>query len=183
MTELSPWSIAGAILASLGGGALIVAALLNWLGNIIAKRILQREQQELGLAHLSYDKHVQHVVDYYAMFYKSYQLCQRTARADLIRHPDREDLDTKKDYLAKVDDIASEWNNRQGLLRLVLPQPAFSLHEQAVVELNNFKNLVKAYDHNSIDSRNALKDCFVKNDAIKQQLESCLRVHLRTDKV
>lgn len=183
MTELSPWSIAAVILASLGGGGVIVAALLHWLGNIIARRILQREQQELGLAHLSYDKHVQHVADYYAMFYKSYQLIQRTTQADLIQHPDRADLDTKEDYLAKVDDIASEWNNQQGLLRLVLPQKALNLHEQAINEFNKFTNLVKAYDHNSIESRNALNDCFSKIDTIKQQLESCLRIHLRTDKV
>jgi hypothetical protein len=194
MPDTSPWSIAGAILASLGGGAIIVAALLRWLGDIIAKRILQREQsvllagleelkQELGLARLSYDKHVQHVVDYYAMFYKSYQLCQRTSRADLIRHPDREDLDTKKDYISKIDDIANDWNMRQGLLRLVLPQQALNLHEQAIGEFNAFKNLVKSYDNNSMESRNALKDCFIRIDAIKQQLESCLRIHLRTDKV
>lgn len=194
MPDTSPWSIAGAILFSLGGGAVIVAALLRWLGDIIAKRILHREQgallagleelkQELGLARLSYDKHVQNVVDYYAMFYKSYQLCQRTSRADLIRHPDRDDLDTKKDYLSKIDDIADDWSERQGLLRLVLPRQALNLHEQAIAEFNNFKSLVKSYDNNSVESRTSIKDCFVRIDALKQQLEICLRVHLRTDKV
>jgi hypothetical protein len=194
MTEPSVWSITGAIIVSLGGGAFIVAALLKWLGNVIASRILQREQsvlaaglenlkQELGLSRLSYDKHVQHVVDYYAMFYKSYQLSQRASRADLLRYPDREDLDTKQDYLAKIDDIASEWGSRQGLLRLVLPQQVLNLHEQAIEELNNFKDLVTAYDCNSATSREALKRSFVKIDAIKKQIESCLRVHLRTDTV
>jgi hypothetical protein len=194
MTELTPWTIAGTILTSLGGGALIVAVLLKWLGGIIAKRILQREQsalltsledlkQELELVRLSYGKHVQHVVDYYTMFYKLYQLSQCTAHADLIRHPDREDLDTKKDYLSKVDDIASDWNNRQGLLRLVLPQQTLTLHERAISEFNNFKNLVKAYDRNSMESRNALNDCFRKINEIKQEIENCLRVYLRTDKV
>lgn len=61
---------------------------------------LEKLKQELGLTQLSYDKHVQHVVDYYAMFYTAYELAQRTEQVDLIRHPDREDLDTKKDYLA-----------------------------------------------------------------------------------
>ena len=194
MTEPSVWSIAGAILASLGGGAVIVAALLKLWGNVIAKRILQREEsalaagleelkQELGLSRLSYEKHVLHVVEYYAMFYKSYLLSQRTARADLLRHPDRQDLDTKQDYLAKIDDIASEWTGRQGLLRLVLPQQALNLHEQAIDEFNNFKDLVTSYDCNSVESRDALKESFVKIDIIKKQIESCLRVHLRTDTV
>jgi len=194
MIEPSLWSLAGTILASLGGGSLIVAALLKWWAGVIANRILQREQstltagleqlkQELGLSRLSYDKHVQHVVDYYAMFYKSYQLSQRTARGDILRHPDREDLDTKKDYLAKIDDIASEWGSRQGLLRLVLPQQVLNLHEQAITEFNNFKDLVAAYAGNSIESRGTLKESFAKIDIIKKQIERCLRVHLRTDTV
>ena len=112
MAEPSIWSITGAILASLGGAGLIVAALLKWLGQVVANRILQNEQsqlatnleklrQELGLTRLSYDRHVQHVVDYYAMFYKSYQLARRTEQADLVWHPDREDLDTKKGLFGK----------------------------------------------------------------------------------
>jgi hypothetical protein len=194
MSDLTPWSIAGAILSSLGGGALIVAVLFKWLGDLTAKRILQREQnavlvsleglkQELGLARLSYDKHVQHVVDYYAMFYKSYQLCQRTAHFDLIRHPDRPDLDTKKDYLDRIDDIADEWNNRQGLVRLVLPRKALELHEQALAELNTFKDFVKRFNRNSEKSRDNLRDSFHRIDAIKTSLEGCLREHLRTDKI
>lgn len=194
MSESSVWSIAAAIVVSLGGGGIIVAALLNWLGKIIASRILQREQgvlatelerlkQDLGLSRISYDKHVLHVVDYYAMFYKSYQLSQRAARADLLRYPDREDLNTKQDYLAKIDDVASEWGSRQGLLRLVLPQEVLNLHEQAIAEFNDFKDLVTSYDCNSAASRNALKDSFVRIDTIKNKIERSLRVHLRTDTI
>jgi len=194
MAEPSIWSITGAILASLGGAGLIVAALLKWLGQVVANRILQNEQsqlatnleklrQELGLTQLSYDRHVQHVVDYYAMFYKSYQLARRTEQADLVWHPDREDLDTKKDYLARIDDIADDWNGRQGLLRLVLPCEALKLHVQAIDAFNTFKNLVAAYDGNNHQSREALRESFLKIEAIKKQLESCLRVHLRVDSV
>ena len=40
------WSIAGAIIASLGGGALIVLGLSSWLGKLWASRILQNERQQ-----------------------------------------------------------------------------------------------------------------------------------------
>ena len=136
-----------------------------------------------GLARLSYDKYVEHVADYYSMFYKSYQLCRRTSQADLIRHPDRADLDTKKDYLSKNDYIANDWNERQGLLRLILPQQALSLHEQAVDEFNSFTRLVRSFDGSSMESRYAIKDCFLRINTLKQQLEVCLRLHLRSDSV
>lgn len=38
------WEIALAIIASLGGGALLVATFANWLGGIWAKRMLQNER-------------------------------------------------------------------------------------------------------------------------------------------
>jgi len=38
------FKIAAAIIASLGGGALIVAAFANWLGGVWAKRMLQNER-------------------------------------------------------------------------------------------------------------------------------------------
>jgi len=167
---------------------------MKWLGDVIAQRISRDEQntlnkgledlkQELGLARLSYERHAQHVVDYYAMFYKSYQLAQQTEHADLIRRPDQEDLDTKKNYLAKIDCIADEWNSRQGVLRLILPKEALTLHERAIGDLNRFKDLVADFDNSSSESRAALHDAFVKIDATKRELEACLRNYLRVDKV
>ncbi len=44
MTYTDVLSIAGAVIASFGGGALIVAAFSHWLGNIWAKRMLQNER-------------------------------------------------------------------------------------------------------------------------------------------
>lgn len=44
MTVDDVFKIAGAIIASLGGGAIIVAAFANWLGGIWAKRMLQTER-------------------------------------------------------------------------------------------------------------------------------------------
>lgn len=194
MSDQSVWNIAFAILASIGGGGLVVGVLVKWLGDVIAQRISRNEQnalnekledlkQELGLARYSYERHAQHVVDYYAMFYKSYQLAQQTEHADLIRRPGQEDLDTKKNYLAKIDGIADEWNTRQGLLRLILPKEALTLHGRAIGDLNRFKDLVADFDHGSSESRAALRDAFVKIDITKRELEDCLRSHLRVDKV
>lgn len=193
-SDSSPFSIAAAILLSLGGGAAIVAGLFRWLGDITARRILQNEQnavllqieelrKELGLTALSYDKHVHHVVDYYAMFYRHYQLCQRTSHADILRWPDREDIDTKKDFLEKIDSFAEDWNSRQGLLRLILPSPILIIHEKIISALNDFKDKVQDFDRSDQSSRDNLQQSFVKIDALKQQLETGLRNHLRTDKV
>jgi hypothetical protein len=37
-------SIVGSVLLALGGGAVIVAALVKWLGHLVAERILERER-------------------------------------------------------------------------------------------------------------------------------------------
>ena len=190
----SLFSIAGAILLSLGGGAAIVAGLFRYLGEITARRIIQKEQnivlreieelrKEIGLTSSSYDKHLGHVVDYYQIFYRHYLLCQRTAHADIVRHPDREDLNTKKDFLNKIDAFAEDWNSRQGLLRLVLPSSSMEIHEQIVTALNDFKDKVDDFDNRSQESRDALLHSFKEIDRLKQQLEANLRTHLRTDKV
>lgn len=193
-TDSSPFTTAAAILLSLGGGAAIVAGLFRWLGDITAKRILQKEQnvvlfqieelrKELGLTALSYDKHVHHVVDYYAMFYRHYQLCQRTAHADILRWPDREDIDTKKDFLDKIDNFAEDWNSRQGLLRLILPSCILAIHEEIISALNDFKDKVQDFDRSKQKTRDELQQSFVGIDSLKRQLETALRNHLRTDKV
>jgi hypothetical protein len=168
--------------------------LFRWLGDITARRILQSEQnvvllqieelrKEICLAASSYDKHVHHVVDYYATFYCHYQLCQRTSHADILRWPDRDDLDTKKDFLDKIDAFAEDWNSRQGLLRLILPSPILAIHEQIISALNSFKDKVQAFDRGNQASRDELQQSFVRIDNLKKQLEAGLRSHLRTDKV
>lgn len=197
MSDYTPWSLAAAILTSLGGGAVIVVALFKWLGELTAKRILQREQnivlasfeglkQELSLARLSYDKHVQHVVEYYAMFYRSYSLAQRTANADFYIHPEHGDVDAKQDYLDQIDSISEEWQSKQGLLRILLPHQALDLHEKAIDEFNSFKDLVKKFQKKVGEerekTRQELISSFNRLHEIKDDLEQCLREHLRTDR-
>ena len=44
MTITDAWRVALAVLASLGGGSLIVAALSSWLGKVWADRLMQRDR-------------------------------------------------------------------------------------------------------------------------------------------
>ena len=75
MADINVWAISGTILTSLGGGALIVAALFRLLGELTAKRILQKEQgeilksieelkQELGLMKSNYEKNAEWIIEF-----------------------------------------------------------------------------------------------------------------------
>jgi hypothetical protein len=48
------WEIVFGVLTSLGGGALIAAGLVHWLGNVWAKRLIQNEKAKLQLDLESY---------------------------------------------------------------------------------------------------------------------------------
>jgi hypothetical protein len=195
MSNISVWDIVGGILASLGGGALIVAALFKWLGEVMAKRILQKEQnavliqieglkQELALTRLSYEHHVQDIVEYYAMFYKHYQACAAVVNADAHYFRDTDTtINTKDDYLAHRDEFADEWNKRQGLVRLILPSPMVLIHSQIISALNKFKGKVEFFDTAKPETRAALVEAFNNIQSLKEQLERGLRDHLRVDKL
>ncbi len=91
-------NLVAAVVASFGSGALIVIGLSAWLGNLWAKRILQTEsaafqreiesiRHELNITKSSYDQRLSFILEYYAVFYRHYRLCQRTALADAHRKP------------------------------------------------------------------------------------------------
>lgn len=46
MIDINTWDIAQSILASIGGGALLVAACSSWLAKLMSKRIIQNEQAQ-----------------------------------------------------------------------------------------------------------------------------------------
>ncbi|HET8923780.1 MAG TPA: hypothetical protein VFN26_12395 [Candidatus Acidoferrum sp.] len=46
MTTGDVWGVAGAVLASLGGGSVIVAAFSNWLGKLWADRLMEKERAQ-----------------------------------------------------------------------------------------------------------------------------------------
>jgi|CXWL01.1.fsa_nt_gi hypothetical protein len=188
------WEIAAAIFLSLGGAGVIVGALFKWLGEVTLERIVRKEQnavlislealkQELGIAKFSYEKHIQHVVDYYAMFYRAYQLCQITSNSDLTRHPTKSEVDTKQFYMESIDEQAREWNEKVGVLRLVMPNAVLDLHAKAVDELNLFKTAVKIYRASETRDDAEIRGSFKRLHEIKCQLEAQLRTHLRADKV
>lgn len=192
MADINVWEIAAAILTSLGGGALIVAGLFKWLGELTAKRILQREQgdilksieelkQELSLLKSNYEKNAEWVIEFYSMFYRHYQLAHRAARADIIQHPNRPDEDTKKRYLDEVDELADEWNRAQALARILLPSNLLALHEQAIDKFNVFKDAVKSFDRADQISRERVQCRFNDLHELKCELENGVREYLRSE--
>ena len=75
MTFKDLLQIAGLILGSLGGGALLVVALSSWLGHLWASRILQTEKahleeklealrHEFGIAKSAYEHYLDLILDY-----------------------------------------------------------------------------------------------------------------------
>jgi len=194
VADMSLWEISGAILTSLGGGALIVVALFKWLGELTAKRILQKEQgavlngieelkQELSLLKSNYEKNAEWVIEFYSMFYRHYQLARRVARADIIRHPSKPDEDTKKNYMDQVDSLAEEWNKTQGVARILLPSNILELHEISIGKFNAFKDSVKNFDSSNNESRVKVEDCFNEIDQLKKNMEGKVRQYLRSEKL
>jgi archaellum component FlaC len=194
MADINIWAVSGAILTSLGGGALIVAALFKWLGELTAKHILQKEQgkilksieelkQELGLVKSNYEKNAEWIIDFYSMFYRHYQLAYRVARADIIRHPDKPDENTKKNYMDQVDNLADEWNRKQGVARILLPSNILELHETTIDKFNDFKDAVKGFDCNNQESRTKVEDCFKEIHRLKNAMENSVRQYLRSEEL
>lgn len=194
VADINVWAVSGAILTSLGGGALIVGALFKWLGELTAKRILQNEQseilkgieelkQELNLVKSNYEKNAEWTIDFYSMFYRHYQLAHRAVRANIIRHPDRPDEDTKKHYMDQVDELADEWNRTQGVARILLPSNLLELHETSVDRFNDFKDAVKGFDRSNQESRTKVENCFNEIHQLKNEMESKVRQYLRSEEL
>src|SRR5450759_2361326 len=132
MATEDAFMVIGVVLASFGGGAVIVIGLSSWLGNVWAKRILQTESaslqarldklsHELSLAKSSYDKRLDPILEYYALFYRHYRLCQRTTSADAHRKlPDGEVTYTMDAFLAAIDQFVVDWAAQEGPIRLLL---------------------------------------------------------------
>lgn len=194
LSSITVWEISAAILTSFGGGALIVGLLFKWLGDITAKRILQREQgeilskleelrQELGLLKSNYEKNTDWLIKFYSMFYRHYQYARRAARADVIQHPDKEDENTKAAYLERVDDLAQEWNESQALARILLPKKMLVQHESVISQFNAFKNAVKAFNSGKPETRKPVTDAFDELHKLKEEFEQQVRSYLRSEEL
>ena len=146
--------ISALIISAFGGGAIIVIGLASWLSNLWAKRILQVEKakidtqiesirHEFGIARSSYEQHLDLILDYYASFYSHYRRCQRTAHADAHRElPDGEIKHTKEEFFETLGEFLSDWADKEGRIRLLLPAKLLEVHEEAVTKFNEFKRAV-----------------------------------------
>ena len=186
--------IAVLILASFGGGAVIIIGLSSWLGNLWAKRILQSERaefdvqleslrHELGITKSAYEHHLDLILDYYATFYRHYRLCQRTAHADAHRElPDGEIIYTKDEFMNALGDFLSDWAAQEGRIRLLLPDKILYIHEEAVAKFNEFRRAVHEFSTAEPFPRKK-EEAFRGIETVKSKLEAGLRDFLRTEKL
>lgn len=180
------------ILASFGGGAVIVIGLSSWLGHLWASRILQGERSkfevqlealrhELGIAKSAYEHHLDMILDYYATFYRHYRMCQRTANADAHRElPDGKIVFTKDEFMAALGSFLADWAAQEGRIRLLLPAKLLAIHEEAIGQFNEFKDAVFAFSSAEPIPRRKEK-AFLGIEQVKNKLESSLREFLRTE--
>lgn len=188
------FTMIGAVFVIFGGGAAILIGLSSWLGDLWAKRILQTESAllqtrldklsyELSLAKSSYDKRLDPILEYYALFYRHYRFCQRTTRADGYRRlPAGEMIDTKDAFLAEIDQFIVDWASQEGRIRLLLPSELLALHEEAVERFNEFKQAVDAFTRDE-ESREKKRQAFSAIENLKSRFEDGLRKFLRTEKL
>ena len=182
------------IIASFGSGAVIVTALLSWLGKLWMERILQAEKvliteqienirHELSITKSSYDHHIDLILDYYALFYKHYSMCRRAANADAYRSiPDGEMVESRGEYLDNLEEILNNWQEYNGRVRLLLPSKLLSIHEEAIGKFNEFRKAV--YNFTSAEPEPRKKALvFNELDEIKSRLEEGLRDFLRTESI
>ena len=192
MTIEDTLTITSLVIASFGGGAIIVIGLSSWLGKLWTGRILQEEKaaidakldsirHELGLTKSSYEHHLDLILDYYALFYKHYLMCSRAANADAYKPlPDGEITHTREEYLDNLEDILKEWQAYHGRVRILLPTKLLTIHESAIGKFNEFRDAI--YEFKSSDEQPRRKTVVFKElDEIKNQLESGLRDFLRTE--
>lgn len=190
--EIDDWaSFIFTTLGAFGGWAVVVAALTHYLADIFAKRALQKEaakfseqlasiSHEMKLQESSYSKHLDLLLDYYAVFYRHYRRCQNAADSDALRMPDGSMIKTREVFFEQLDEYLSEWKAQEGKARLVLPTHLLALHEDAVAAFNQFKDAIKREKYD--DKYHADKiEAFAKVHAIKVKLEAGLRQFLRTE--
>jgi len=191
----SIFEISSAIILSLGGAGGLIIALSSYIGKLWASKILEADRQKyhqelqklthnLSVRKTAYETYLDFIVNYHALIYKHYRLCQQTEYADIIRHPEQGEYSTKEEFMKKIDNFVDDVNSIEGKLRIILPEEILYIHNELVGEFNEFKDIVKTFD-NSADSgdRHKLNEA-MKNIASRQKsLEQSIRNLLRTQDV
>lgn len=192
--EIDSWaSFLITTLGAFGGWALVVAGLTHYLADIFAKRALQREAarfseqlaslgHELKLRESSYSKHVDLLLDYYAVFYRHYRLCQNAANQDAHKQVDGTVVKTKDTFFEELDLYRAESKAQEGKARLVLPLELLELNEEGIAAFNAFKDALLRNQYDEVFHENKYK-AFVRVQAVKEKLELGLREFLRTEQL
>ena len=128
--KIKNWSdFINAILVPFGGWAIVVIALISFLANLWARRILQQEAakisgklndigHEFKLRESSYQKYLDLLLDYYSTFYRHYRLCQKATDRDGILFNDGTIKKTIDIFFEELDNSISEFKAQEGKTRL-----------------------------------------------------------------
>ena len=195
MTLQEFFSWIGVAVAAVGGVGAVVIGVSKGLGDFWVKTILQRQtaslqndleqmRHELSLTKASYDYRLGLILDYYALFYRHYRLCQRTTSADAHRQlPDGPVVYTKHAFLGLIDQFILDWAAQEGRIRLLLPASLLPLHEEAVERFNKFKHAVDGFRVEDDKSKERKEKAFEAIEDLKSRIEVGLRTFLRTEKL
>lgn len=180
------------VMASFGGGAIIVIGLSKWLGGLWAGRILQDEQSkldekledfrhELAITKSSYEHHLDLILDYYSVYYEHYRRCQRAAYIDAYRElPDGEMKNTNEEFIDWLALFLPEWAKIEAKARLLLPSSLLELHDESVLKFNQFKKAVHEFSPAERQPRKK-ELVFREIEETKVKMEEGLREFLRTE--
>lgn len=179
------------MLAAFGGWTVVVAGLVYYLGDLHAKRTLQREASklseqvtalghELSLRKSSYERHLDLILEYYSNFYRHYRACQAAAEKDVVELPDGIRVSMKDRFFEELEDYLVRSAASEGQLRLILPKRALAIHSETIRVFNEFKRVMdrKLYDDEFHSRKTA---AFSELHLLKEQLEATLRDFLRTE--
>ena len=145
-------SIGASIVASLGGGAVIIFALSNWLGKVWANRLMQKERQEYALQ-------LEHLQNSLRLASEE-QLASLRSQLDIVKEARvREHLDRVTIYRAAVDLFAGIVAKIQMfLLQRRGPLTPDELHEFEVQRLRVYAYLAMHAPQSVMDANDAVSD-------------------------
>lgn len=146
-------------------------------------RELESFRQELGLARVTFHRHLDLLLGYHNRLHQHYRLCQRAANYDRTVHPERGEVNTKQQYLERLDAFKSEWDADEGKIRLLLPQAILECHLTLLDKLNTFTDAVMDYSEEDDTSKAAVEAAFHPVHDALMTLEAGLRKYLRTEKL
>lgn len=180
-------------LSGLGGSGLAVFLGRKWVEHRLNKSLeafktdLNKEldiiRHELSLVLSSFERNIEHVFDYYSIYYKYYRLCQKITLIDFTKTKEGAVINTKDIFLDDLDQIVKEWSQIEGRMRLILPNEIIVKHDKSVIAFNSVRDLVKSYESYQEKPREELESKFKELDNIKNEMELALKEYLRSEKI